>query len=81
MSTFSLRVGDFIRIERLDSGRQFTAVVDHITKGRRVQFKYPNDGSNKWTKARTVDERNEKILGLATQHEAAALMRQMEGGA
>lgn len=80
MSGYRPKVGDFIIIERQDSGRQFTAMVDHVTKGGNVQFRTAKLGTNVWAKVRTASHRNERIVRQATSEEAAALMRQMEGG-
>lgn len=80
MSGYKPRVGDFIIIERQDSGRQFTAMVDHVTKGGNVQFNTAKLGTNVWAKVRTANLRNGRVVRQATSEEAAALMRQMEGG-
>ena len=88
MSGYRPQPGDFIVVERQDSGRQFTAVVDHVTKGGNAQFMAakgatttPKGTKPEWAKVRTANIRNERIIRKATQEEAAALMRQMEGGA
>jgi hypothetical protein len=80
MSGYRPQPGDFIIVERQDSGRQFTAIVDHVTKGGNVQFKAPKIGAVGWAKVRTANIRNERIVRKATSDESTLLMRQMEGG-
>ena len=78
----TIEPGNSVMIERKDSGRQFPAIIDTITKGGGILIKARKCTRRKlaWCNRR-FDPRSESIVRMLTDEERLAFVEMMGGAA